>query len=174
MTLDCDTLRLIPTKGIMETWTHKYVAGRKTRDGYLVVTAGLSHIQGNARPYFSVTAELWDSEGWYRNGQDGRCREGGCLHDRILKAFPELAPVVACHLADDTGTPMHAAANSLYWLNKGDRAAAARTLAIDLAELPTFETEAEHAAFVAALRPYWRLMAARAIETLDRLAGAAS
>ena len=41
---------------------------------------------------------------------------GGCLHDAALLAFPELALLVDLHLADsETGEPMHAEANALYF-----------------------------------------------------------
>ena len=85
---------------------------RQVQDGYLVVTAS-THTIGEQAPYFSVTGELWDSAGWYkRGGPDGRLRECGCVHERALRAFPQLAPLVALHLADaTTGTPMHALEN---------------------------------------------------------------
>jgi len=41
---------------------------------------------------------------------------GGACHDIILKLWPELAPVVALHLSDDRGVPMHFEANGLYHL----------------------------------------------------------
>ena len=38
------------------------------------------------------------------------------MHDEILRFWPALGPVIALHLADDTGTPMHAEANGWYSL----------------------------------------------------------
>jgi hypothetical protein len=100
------------------TWTHKYVSTRITSgpSGHAikatrtVVTAGLNHLPGNSRPYFSVTCSIDEqarNNRWMESG-------GGAAHDIIVKRFPSLAPVVALHLSDDRGTPMHAAANALY------------------------------------------------------------
>jgi hypothetical protein len=54
--------------------------------------------------YFSITGETKDC--------------GGCIHDEILKERPDLAPLVALHLSDLDGVPMHAEANGFYWLAK--------------------------------------------------------
>jgi hypothetical protein len=63
--------------------------------------------------YFSVTGEI--STPFQRKRGDFQC--GGCIHDEILAAFPQLAPLVALHLSDaETGEPMHAEANGFYWL----------------------------------------------------------
>jgi hypothetical protein len=81
-------------------------------DGYrLTATATLHRLAGNQRPYFSVTGELT------RYGHE---RAGGMLHEEIAKHFPQLAPVMALHLADDRGVPMYAADNGAYWLGLGD------------------------------------------------------
>lgn len=61
--------------------------------------------------YFSVTAYL------YSPGHRNHPFAGGCLHDEVLRFFPKLAPVVELHLCDvETGAPMHAESNGLYWL----------------------------------------------------------
>lgn len=76
------------------------------------VHAKLYHLTGNARPYFSVTADLIDTT---RRGEAAYIA-GGCLHDDVLANFPELAPVVELHLADDEGVPTYAIENGGYWL----------------------------------------------------------
>ncbi len=81
----------------------------KARTGYIKVTACLNYIEGNKDPYFSVTAE----------GREFGSEFGGCCHDRILQEWPELAPVVALHLATFDGVPMHAEANGLYHIGIG-------------------------------------------------------
>lgn len=73
----------------------------------VVVKAQLSSLSGQ-RPRFSVTSG---------NGSD---------HERILRVFPELAPVVALHLSDDDGIPMHAVENLRYHLKNADLDAASR------------------------------------------------
>lgn len=99
----------------MTEWAHRVVLVRPYRDraygtGYQIrVTAGLHHLQGNARPYFSVTADI------YKPGARD-IEAGGCLHREVLRSWPKLAPVVALHLCDDTGAPMHAEVNGWYQL----------------------------------------------------------
>lgn len=81
---------------------------------YITIKAELHHYASNARPHFSITATI-------HKGDTYPCSDrlwvaGGCLHGSILKARPDLAPLVALHLSDDTGAPMHAEANGWYWL----------------------------------------------------------
>lgn len=80
----------------------------KSNADTLTVTAALVQLRGNPRPHFSVTGDQRD----YR----GRELAGGCLHDEISVTCPFLIPIIRLHLSDDTGTPMHAAANGWYWL----------------------------------------------------------
>lgn len=145
--------------------THKYVAGRHTPDGYLVVTAGLNCYEGQ-RPYFSVTAELWQSKGWYENGQDGRMSACGQLVEEVSRAFPSLRPILALHLSDDIGTPMHAVENGRYWIEQGEFEIAARHFRCSTNDLPAGE---DVEAWVETQRERWEDEAADAIEALDRL-----
>jgi hypothetical protein len=63
--------------------------------------------------YFSITGEISTATERAR----GDFQEGGCIHDRLLKAWPDLAPLVAIHLSSvEDGKPMHAEANGWYWL----------------------------------------------------------
>ena len=75
---------------------------------------------GELSPAFSVTTDRYEPHGTHsgraRHRRDRDPDAGGCLHDAALLAFPELAPLVDLHLADsDTGEPMHAEANALYF-----------------------------------------------------------
>jgi hypothetical protein len=72
----------------------------------LEVRAELYRLGSNPRPHFSVTCTEYER---------GRDVGGGADHELILQHFPELAPVVRVHLADDLGRPMYAEANALYW-----------------------------------------------------------
>ena len=75
---------------------------------------------GELSPVFSVTTDRYEPHGT-RSGKWRHRRERdpdscGCEHDVALRAFPELALLVDLHLADsDTGEPMHAEANALYF-----------------------------------------------------------
>lgn len=98
-----------------ETWTHRYISTRAySHNDYgpgrvIKVTAGLSHLKGNARPHFSVTADI------YRPGARD-IDAGGCMHAEVARYWPQLQPVIALHLSDDAGVPMHAEANGWYHL----------------------------------------------------------
>lgn len=73
----------------------------------LVIKFGLHWIKGNRAPYFSITADGWEN---------GRESFGGACHDIIAERAPGLADVIALHLSDMDGAPMHAEGNGLYWL----------------------------------------------------------
>lgn len=78
----------------------------------ITATAQLVHLHGNAKPYFSVTGELRN----LRRKEENQIEMCGAMHAEIANCFPELAPLIALHLSDDDGTPMHAAANGAYFL----------------------------------------------------------
>jgi hypothetical protein len=156
----------------MQTMSDKLVKGRKTKDGYLVVTAQLHQLAGNDRPHFSVTAELWDSEGWYRNGQNGRLRACGQLVDEVSATFPELRPVLDVHLANDDGEPMHAEANGWYFYSDAYQStleSAAHALHIEPCEFPEGMNREEFHAFVESLRPRWKAQAEAALDIIRTL-----
>jgi hypothetical protein len=69
--------------------------------------------RGGCTPAFSVTGEEWLARkpGKFRREPD--CV--GCIHDIALECFPQLADVVALHLSDVEGVPMHGVANAWYW-----------------------------------------------------------
>ena len=90
------------------------------------------HQMENQAPYFSITGEI------YVPGEDD-IRAGGCIHDEILKAWPGLRPLVALHLCDVRGVPMHGVENAWYWaggthweLNKDGRTEPSEVLASHL------------------------------------------
>lgn len=53
------------------------------------------------------------------NGKNYTFDCGGCIHDEILKARPDLKIFVDLHLCDYTGCPMHTTANGFYHLTNG-------------------------------------------------------
>lgn len=81
-----------------------------------------------------------------RQLRSGNWESAGCIHDEILAAFPELAPVVKVHLAGADGAPMHALENARYWAGLSkyqdrDDEKLARHLRVDLSELPDFAVD---------------------------------
>ena len=75
------------------------------------VRAELVHLDGNKKPYFSITGEV------ERRAGNNRWvfESGGAIHDQIAQQMPELKPLLLVHLADDNGVPMHAYENAAYW-----------------------------------------------------------
>ena len=75
------------------------------------VRAELVHRDGNANAYFAITGDI------FRHAKNGRKvhESGGCIHDDIIKHFPQLQLLVDIHLSDEDGVPMHAYANAAYW-----------------------------------------------------------
>ena len=68
----------------------------------LTATLQIQRLAGNASGYFSLTGEIRDS----RRRRDDGIVACGCLHNEILKAWPDLADAVALHLSDEDGAPM--------------------------------------------------------------------
>lgn len=180
----------------MSNWPIRRTLSRSLLNGdYIVVTAGLHHITGNERPYFSVTCDIWEKRGTLSGAarhQRGRDADGGgAAHEVILCAFPELAPVVHVHLADDNGVPMHAASNGWYFYsgnarayeennrrfypadqhpyNLPDHERAARALGIPSADLPANMNQDQFIAFAESLASVWAQQAAEAMAVLESL-----
>lgn len=63
---------------------------------------------GNGHNTFAITGEI-------RIPGRNDIEAGGCLHEEIAKAFPELAPYILWHLVS-ADEPLHYIANTLYWL----------------------------------------------------------
>lgn len=80
-----------------------------TEDGRrydMKVTGGVHYIRGNSKPYFSITADI---------RENGRDYMGGCCHGEIAKRFPDrFTDLIALHLSDIDGAPMHAEGNGWY------------------------------------------------------------
>lgn len=104
-----EILRMITT-----AWKLILIAGDRYR--YRIrATYGMHYLSGNSAPYFSITAT--QERAGRRGGRwcDDAC---GCMHDAIAQHFPHLVPLIRWHLADQTGVPMHYAANAAYWFGK--------------------------------------------------------
>lgn len=111
---------------ITTEWRIHEENGNGRHISYLRVKYGFQHLQGNRRPYFSITAEeAQRAHGRRTDPVDDVPAPGkwevvscGCLHAAIAQTFPELAGLIKWHLVDDDGTPMHYLANGDYWMQK--------------------------------------------------------
>ena len=83
-------------------------SGEKYR---IQIRAELKYLDGNENSYFSIGGDI------YRLARNGRnvweC--GGCIHEEIVKHFPELQFLVDMHLADEDGVPIHAYENAAFF-----------------------------------------------------------
>lgn len=70
---------------------------------------------GNGHNSFAITAEVTTPAS--RRRRD--CEAGGCLHEEVARAFPELAPLIKWHLVSSDG-PMHYIANTVYHASNRD------------------------------------------------------
>lgn len=70
---------------------------------------------GNGHNTFSITADIYEK---LKNGQ-WRDYAGGCCHDKVVKHFPELAPLIKWHLTSTDG-PMHYLSNVVYHAGNRD------------------------------------------------------
>jgi hypothetical protein len=90
------------------------VKGWRQKRGRLEVEIRYDDKCNNGHNTFAITGTMYSS--------NGRAIGGGCLHDEIVKAFPELKKYIKFHLMSSDG-PLHYKANSLYWAEQSNLAA---------------------------------------------------
>lgn len=121
----------------------------------------LHHLKGNAKPYFAITGSIWKYNGKTKVGSDPMV--SGCIHDEILKAFPDLQDFVSLHLSGIDGVPMHSVENGWYYLDTiGDKFTIdtiKKHLRISTEEaqmvIDTMNTKEEFKAYVDSQRERW-------------------
>jgi hypothetical protein len=153
--------------------THLRTLSRLLPDrSFIVATVGLSKLDGNAQAYWTATVEIYEPRGTHsgearwRAGRDSDA--GGADHDAIRRAWPVLESIVAMHLSDADGVPMHALANGRYHLANGNPEAAARLWRCPVSDLPS---AADVEAFVEAQRERWARESAHAWDLLQTIQG---
>jgi hypothetical protein len=96
---------------------------------FAILEVQVRHVGGRA--YFSITGDLYGPD---RTLQSSGAITGGRGAET---GDPALILAAALHLADArTGIPMHAEANARYHYERGDLAAAAHTLRVEVDDLP--------------------------------------
>lgn len=132
----------------------------------------------NGQADFSTTCQAYEPNG------RGRYVEsfGGCCHDEILKAAPELKLLVSLHLSDFNGAPMYALANGFYHLWNKDKTEAERLqdgceylriTADELKQLARVQDKDYFAYMLESLKipDRWKTEAAAGIQQLEELTG---
>ena len=165
----------VPTTDTILRTVGRATPGRR----YIEAEVGLNYIEGNRTAHWSATGWIyephgtWDGAAQKRNGREADL--GGAIGDEIARVWPKLAPIVALHLSDTDGVPMHAEANGWYFYSDGHlayelknygedyarrhgtgRERAARILRVDEADLPEGMDADEFTEYVDAQRDRWR------------------
>jgi len=108
----------------MTTTTHptasndlRHTITTKDKDGNTMrIKIRLNDECKNGHQDFSITADIWEKG---KPLSDRYWIAGGCCHDEILAAHPELKTFVDLHLCDYKGIPMYAVENGFYHLREG-------------------------------------------------------
>ena len=119
---------------------------------------------------FAITGTI------YRKKSNGTWEDAlsGCIHEEILKYFPEFSDFVALHLSNSHGQPMCAVENGIYWLKEDLKKGAdylgisedlARTLCLSDKEYFKYQL------FATGIVSEWREKAKKAIAHLETLCG---
>jgi len=95
----------------------KHTIVSKTVDGdQLFIKISLDDDCKNGHADFSITGDIYEAD---KPRVDRYFISGGCIHDEILAAHPELKLFIDLHLSDVNGAPMYATGNGFYHLKEG-------------------------------------------------------
>ncbi len=124
----------------------------------------------NGHQDFTITAYL------YEDVRGTKWSAGGCLHDEILKHFPQFQCFVDLHLCDYLGRPMYATANGYYHLKNSSKKIAMDYLRITEYEynLLVVTDEEDHFQYLLenmGIVDRWKREARLAIKELEKLTG---
>jgi hypothetical protein len=81
--------------------------------GEITATVRFDDRCGNGHNSFSITANVTTAASRARRDSEA----GGCMHDEVSTAFPELAPLLQWHHCSTEG-PLHYVENTMYWLGR--------------------------------------------------------
>lgn len=158
----------------------------------LIYTAAKTYIENGVMYEIRVTSRLDDE---CKNGvchfsttgnirykaKNGRWiyHSGGCLHEEVLKHFPELAPLIDLHLCEFNGEPLYPVENGMYFFRENGISDGARYLGVDneTAEklmLPVIAGDKDYfkyLLFSLGVADMWKAKADKAIQLLQKLTG---
>ncbi len=116
---------------------------------------------------FAITADITEN---------GRWVAGGCCHDEILKANPELKVFVDLHLSDAQGIPMYAVENGFYHAQEGKVSVVMDYLRVTESEAKTLMNAEDKLRFAFLIKELglverWKAQANEAIAILEEWTG---
>ena len=144
--------------------TKKQISEKKR----IIVDIRLSDDCKNGYCDFAITGEVWEKS----NGR-WEMSLGGCIHEEILKYFPQFSDFVLLHLSNSHGQPMYAVENGMYWL-KEDLKKGADYLRISESvamQLPADKDYFRYQLFALGIVSGWKQDADKAIKHLEELTG---
>lgn len=95
------------------------------KNTFVYVEIGLRYIENNGYSYFYATGEKYNLNGGIKN-----ILESGCIHDEILKYFPEFKIFVNIHENNSYGMPTYMISNLKFYIDNNKIDAICRTLHI--------------------------------------------
>jgi hypothetical protein len=167
----------------MKTSNLKYSATKTVGRETITVKIRLNDECKNGHEDFSATGEVYEVG---KPRIDKYMISYGCVHEYILKAFPELKTFVDLHLSDANGVPTHAIANGYYHLRQGfnnlkphEEGFAAKFCEYYRLNLEQFEAlnisgDKDHFGIIVekiGIRKAWKEQAEEAIQLLEKLTG---
>jgi hypothetical protein len=149
----------------IKTSSMKYQVNKIIGDEHLFVTI---ETENN---YFSVTGSLYEAK---KPKVDKNLITCGCIHNDILKFYPELKMFVDLHLSDLEGRPMYPIANGFYHLKRSSKEVTKEYLRITDKEYDELNECKDELSFTFMLGSLgivdrWKEEATTALEELERL-----
>ena len=107
------TLGYMPNMNESTMHTTPWKTYTEKRESFRIRATYGWHKIGNQEPYWSVTGET-------QHLRLGSWREdtGGCIHELVVRHFPELGQSIKWHLSGAASGPMHYIENAVYWAEK--------------------------------------------------------
>lgn len=87
----------------------------RNKDIKVIVKIGLTQL-GSQKPYFSITGEVYPAD---KPATERNLISCGCCHDDIQAITNEFDDVIALHLSNIDGQPMHSLENGFYHYAEG-------------------------------------------------------
>lgn len=150
----------------------RHTVSKTTSKQRITVKIRLNDECKNGHADFSITGDIEKKHNnkwvWHR---------GGCIHEEILKHFPNFKIFVDLHLSDFRGVPMYAVENGIYHIKSGELEDAMSHLKISKKELSKLSLFIEDKnAFIYQLNELgivgrWKQEADTAIKMLEEMTG---
>jgi len=155
-----------------------HVIRTQTKDGNNIeIKISLDDDCKNGHNDFSITASVYKAPHWGGGNRDQFFISGGCCHDEILRARPDLKIFVDLHLNDVNGAPTYAISNGFYHLQNSTIEVVMSYLGVTKFEAEQLKKTSEDEQIFSynilrmGLPQRWKGKALKAIELLEEMTG---